>query len=213
MATLSQPRRELLAGPVLQVAPALLGGQVSANGVTVRLTEVEAYAGTRDPGSHAFRGPTPRTEVMFGPPAHLYVYFSYGMHWCCNIVCGPSGEASAVLLRAGEVVEGLDVARSRRDAGRSRPHPVRDLARGPARLASALGLNREHDGLDLLDPASPVRLEIPSSPAGQVSQGPRVGVAGEGGDPGRYPWRFWLDGEPSVSVYRPAVRRTRRTRT
>jgi DNA-3-methyladenine glycosylase len=209
--TLRLPDRADLARPVLEVAPALLGAHVSAHGVTVRLTEVEAYAGTRDPGSHAFRGPTPRTQVMFGPAAHLYVYFSYGMHWCCNVVCGPDGEASAVLLRAGEVVEGTALARGRRDAGRLRPHPERDLARGPARLAAALGLAREHDGLDLLDPASPVRLRLADDPGGPVVQGPRVGVSGEGGDAGRYPWRFWLEGEPTVSAYRPGATR-RRTR-
>lgn len=205
--------RDLLSGPVLEVAPALLGAHVSAHGVTVRLTEVEAYAGTRDPGSHAFRGPTPRTQVMFGPAGHLYVYFSYGMHWCCNVVCGPEGEASAVLLRAGEVVAGTEHARARRDAGRQRPHPARDLARGPARLASALGLDRAHDGVDLLDPAGPVSLSLPDRPTGPVRQGPRVGVSGEGGDADRYPWRFWLDGDPTVSAYRPGVRRARgRTR-
>lgn len=202
--------RELLAGPVLEVAPALLGAHVSAHGVTVRLTEVEAYAGTRDPGSHAFRGPTPRTEVMFGPPGHLYVYFSYGMHWCCNVVCGPDGEASAVLLRAGEVVEGMGPARSRRDAGRSRPHPARDLARGPARLASALGLGRPEDGADLLDPDGPVSLRLLQQHDLPVRNGPRVGVSGEGGDPLRYPWRFWIEGEETVSLYRRAVRRARR---
>ena len=209
MASSGVPGRELLARPVLEVAPRLLGAHVSAHGVTVRLTEVEAYAGTRDPGSHAFRGPTPRTRVMFGPPAHLYVYFSYGMHWCCNVVCGPDGEASAVLLRAGEVVDGMALARERRDAGRARPHPARDLARGPARLASALGLGRQHDGLDLLAPDSPVVLRLREEPAGAVRQGPRVGVSGEGGDAALYPWRFWLDGEPTVSAYRPAVPRAR----
>lgn len=201
-----------LARPVLEVARDLLGAHVTANGVTVRLTEVEAYAGMRDPGSHAFRGPTPRTQVMFGPAAHLYVYFSYGMHWCCNVVCGPDGEASAVLLRAGEVVGGTDLARGRRDAGRVRPHPERDLARGPARLAASLGLGREHDGVDLLDPAGPVRLRLPAERARPVRQGPRVGVSGEGGDADLYPWRFWIEGEPTVSVYRPGVPR-RRART
>ncbi len=204
-----EPDRDWLARPVLEVAPSLLGAHVTAGGVTVRLTEVEAYAGTRDPGSHAFRGPTPRTEVMFGPPGHLYVYFSYGMHWCCNVVCGPDGEASAVLLRAGEVVRGISSARGRRDAGRARPHPVRDLARGPARLASALGLAREHDGLDLFDASSPVQLRIATGGVGPVRQGPRVGVSGEGGDARLHPWRFWLDGDPTVSAYRPGATRGR----
>lgn len=199
----------MFAGPVLDVAPALLGGHLTAHGVTVRLTEVEAYAGTSDPGSHAFRGPTPRTEVMFGPPGHLYVYFSYGMHWCCNVVCGPDGKASAVLLRAGEVVDGMEVARSRRDAGRNRPHPARDLARGPARLASALRLGRAENGVDLLDPGGPVSLRVTDRTDLRVCRGPRVGVSGAGGDPDHYPWRFWLDGDPAVSTYRPATARRR----
>lgn len=202
--------RGFFARPVLEVAPELLGARVTAGGVTVRLTEVEAYAGTRDPGSHAFRGPTARTAVMFGPAAHLYVYFSYGMHWCANVVCGPDGEASAVLLRAGEVVRGEDLARRRRDAGRSRPVPRRDLARGPARLTACLGLTGELDGTDLLADDGPVRVEVPSVPAPDVETGPRVGVSGAGGDGTVYPWRFWLPGEPFVSTYRPAVQRRRR---
>jgi DNA-3-methyladenine glycosylase len=189
------------------VAPRLLGAVVShatADGVVaVRLTEVEAYAGPADPGSHAYRGPTPRTAVMFGPPGHLYVYFSYGMHWCANVVTGPDGSASAVLMRAGEVVQGHDLARERRPAART----DRDLARGPARLARALGLTGASDGADLR--SSAVRL-VPRSrrvPAPLVRTGPRVGVSGEGGDATRFPWRFWLDGEPTVSVYRPSVPR------
>ena len=117
---------ELLAGPVLEVAPRLLGARFEHAGVVVRITEVEAYDGPADPGSHAHRGLTPRNEVMFGPPAHLYTYFTYGMHWCCNVVTGPEGSASAVLLRAAEVVDGLDLARERRRGCRDR-----DLARGP----------------------------------------------------------------------------------
>ena len=192
-----------LSGPVLEVAPTLLGARLVAGSVAVRLTEVEAYAGEADPGSHAFRGRTPRTQVMFGPAGHAYVYFTYGMHWCVNVVTGPDGEASAVLLRAGEVVEGLDEALSRRPGVRER-----DLCRGPARLCKALGITGEHTGLDLLAPASPVRL-LPGIPAdlALVRTGPRVGVAGDGAVA---PWRFWLDGEPTVSPYRPAVRRVRR---
>src|SRR6185436_12620194 len=129
--------------PVLEVARELLGCHVSHAGVTIRLTEVEAYDGSNDPGSHAFRGLTPRTRVMFGEPGGLYVYFTYGMHFCANLVCGPVGAASAVLMRACEVVDGLDVAGSRR------PGVVgRDLARGPARLAMALGLGRDQNGID-----------------------------------------------------------------
>src|ERR1700712_4166948 len=137
---------ELLAGPVLEVAPRLLGATLTHGGVTVRLTEVEAYDGDGDPGSHAYRGMTARNEVMFGPPGHLYVYFTYGMHHCCNVVCGPEGRASAVLLRAGEVVEGLELARSRRAGVRDR-----DLARGPARLVVALGVLLAENGADVVD--------------------------------------------------------------
>lgn len=196
--------------PVLDVAPDLLGRVVrhrSEHGtVAVRLTEVEAYAGTDDPGSHAFRGPTPRTAVMFGPPGHVYVYFAYGMHWCANLVCGPVGAASAVLLRGGEVVSGVELARRRRPTSRT----DRDLARGPARLAAALALTGEHTGDDLCAAGSTLRALVgaPSVP-GRVRSGPRVGVSGAGGDAVRHPWRFWLDGEATVSPYRPAVPRRR----
>ena len=187
--------------PVLQVAPDLLGAHVSHRGVTIRLTEVEAYDGPNDPGSHAYRGLTPRTGVMFGPPGGLYVYFSYGMHWCANLVCGVEGTASAVLLRAGEVVDGLELARDRRGGITDR-----DLARGPARLAQALGLSREQNGLDVTACDSPfaVRRPGPATEAGLVRSGPRVGVSGAGGDAAQYPWRFWLEGEPTVSAYRVA---------
>jgi DNA-3-methyladenine glycosylase len=136
---------------------------------------------------------------MWGPPGRLYVYFSYGMHWCANVVTGPEGRAAAVLLRAGEVVEGLDLARAARPGVRDR-----DLCRGPARLAKTLGLDGDALGLDLLDPASPVRL-LPGTHDGTVVAGPRVGVS-LGAET---PWRFWLDGEPTVSPYRAAVRRVR----
>ena len=119
--------------------------------VSARLTEVEAYEGPDDPASHAFRGPTGRNEIMFGPPGFLYVYFVYGMHWCANIVCGPPGRPSAVLIRAGEVVAGIDAARQRRPAAKQ----DRELARGPARLAQALGLSGTDNGVDLLDPDCP----------------------------------------------------------
>ena len=195
--------RSVLAGPVEQVGPLLLGARLSHAGVVVRLTEVEAYAGESDPGSHAFRGRTPRTAVMFGPAGHAYVYFSYGMHWCLNVVTGPDGEASAVLVRAGEVVDGLAAARERRPGATDR-----DLCRGPARLCRALGVTGELDGTDLLDPDSALRL-LPGAPvdSSRVRTGPRVGVGGAGAPT---PWRFWLDGEPSVSPYRAAVQRVRR---
>ena len=182
----------LLGGPVLEVAPRLLGAVLRHGEVAVRLTEVEAYDGADDPGSHAYRGPTPRNAVMFGPPGHLYVYFTYGMHHCCNVVTGPEGRAGAVLLRGGEVVDGHDVARSRR--GRSSD---RDLARGPARLCQALDLDRRHDGADLALP--PLTLEV-GEPVTSYETGPRVGLRGA---PDR-PWRFWIPGEPTVSSYRPA---------
>lgn len=202
--------RDFLAHPVLEVAPALLGTFLHHDGVTLRLTEVEAYAGPADPGSHAYRGPTPRTQVMFGPPGHLYVYLSHGVHHCMNIVTGPDGTASAVLLRAGEVVEGQELALERRQAAVSSRVTERDLARGPGRLTRALGLGAQHDGLDLFGPGAQVELRAGTTPAGTISTGPRVGVSGEGGDGTRYPWRFWLEGEPSVSAYRPAPRRLTR---
>lgn len=195
---------------VLVVARDLLGRVVShtsADGVVaVRLTEVEAYAGESDPGSHAFRGPTPRTQVMFGPPGHAYVYFSYGMHWCMNLVCGPAGTASAVLLRAGEVVDGLDLARSRRVAARRDV----DLARGPARLTQALGVDRAQDGADVCGGGPLSVLPGEALGDGDVEWGPRVGVAGAGAPT---PWRAFLVNEPTVSAYRVGGRRspTRKT--
>ncbi len=194
-----------LSVPSLEFAPHLLGARLTHGGVTVRLTEVEAYAGEQDPGSHAFRGPTPRTQVMFGEAGHLYVYFTYGMHWCANVVCGPTGEASAVLLRAGEVVDGHEIAARRRPGIRER-----DWARGPARLARTLALDGEHSGADLLS-APGLSLLVPEQPvpAALLRTGPRVGVSGPGGDGTAYPWRFWIDGEASVSAYRPGVVRRR----
>lgn len=168
----------------------------------MRLTEVEAYGAEDDPGSHAFRGPRPRNRSMFGPPGHLYAYFTYGMHTCANVVCSPEGTASAVLLRAGEVVVGEEIARRRRA-----PAPDRDLARGPARLAVALGIALADDGADLLA-GGDWSLEAGARPAA-VSTGPRVGVSGEGGDGARFPWRFWIAGDRAVSAYRPATPRRR----
>jgi DNA-3-methyladenine glycosylase len=189
----------------LDVARDLLGAIVwrcTEDGVVqLRLTEVEAYAGEIDPASHAYRGRRPRNATMFGPPGHAYVYFTYGMHFCVNLVCSPPGHASAVLLRAGEVVDGLDLARSRRAGARDR-----DLARGPARLTQALALDRSDDGVDVCGGSG---LTVgPGEPASDavVRTGPRVGVSQGAAEP----WRFWLDGEPSVSPYRPAVMRRRR---
>jgi DNA-3-methyladenine glycosylase len=200
-------RREELAGDVVAAAVRLLGCTVEADTpdgtVAVRLVETEAYRGADDPASHSFRGPTPRNAVMFGPAGHLYVYFVYGMHFCANVTCLGDGEPGAVLLRGGDVVSDPGVARTRRPTARRDA----DLARGPARLAALLGLTREHDGLDVTDPASPVRVraDAPVDPA-RVRSGPRVGVAAAHD----VPWRFWVDGEAGVSAYRRATRAGRR---
>jgi DNA-3-methyladenine glycosylase len=192
--------RSALAVDVVDAAVRLLGCTVESDTpdgpVAVRLVEVEAYRGADDPASHSFRGRTPRNAVMFGPAGFLYVYFVYGMHFCANITALTDGEAGAVLLRAGEVVSDVGVAHARRPTARR----AADLGRGPARLASLLGLDRSANGLDVLDPSSPVRLVAgpPADPA-TVRSGPRVGVAAAH----ETPWRFWLDGNPAVSPYRP----------
>lgn len=199
--------RSFFARGVLEVAPALLGCTLEHAGVTIRLTEVEAYAGyLHDPGSHAFRGRTARTAPMFGPAGVTYVYFTYGMHWCLNLVTGPTGSAQAVLIRAGEVVKGSDVAAARRPGIRPR-----DWCRGPARLAATLALTGADTGLDFCAPSSTLVVRGPVQPVdpGRIRTGPRVGVSGAGGDVQAYPWRFWLDGEPTVSPYRAAKPRAR----
>ncbi|MFC7023056.1 DNA-3-methyladenine glycosylase [Promicromonospora thailandica] len=192
--------------PVIEVARDLLGAtlvrRTSDGVVTLRITEVEAYDGANDPGSHAFRGPTRRNETMFGEPGRLYVYRHLGLHHCANVVCGPAGTGAAVLLRAGEVTGGVALARDRRLAsGVARTD--RDLARGPARLTVALGLDLADDGADVTDPDGAVAVMPAATPA-TVLAGPRVGVSGNGGRADLFPWRFWLDDEPTVSVYRPA---------
>ncbi|MCC2662000.1 MAG: DNA-3-methyladenine glycosylase [Arthrobacter sp.] len=200
------PLREILAGDARELAPKLLGAVLTHDSregpVSVRLTEVEAYLGPEDslhpdPGSHTYRGPTPRNAPMFGPAGHLYVYFTYGMHHCTNIVCGPDGVASALLLRAGEIVDGVELAQRRRPTSKN----AADLASGPARLAKALGLTTADSGRDALAP--PFGLVLPSGPAVHVSSGPRVGVAGAGGSD-EYSWRFWITGDPTVSKYKAA---------
>ncbi len=186
----------------LSAAPLLLGAvlrRTDADGtVAVRLTEVEAYLGAQDPGSHAFRGPTPRNAPMFGPPGALYVYLSYGIHRCGNIVFSPDGEPSAVLLRAGEVVEGVDLARRRRPGVRADAH----LARGPGNLGTVMGWSLDDSGRML---GGDLQL-LPSAPADRVLQSPRTGVALPGGG-AEHPWRFHLPGEQSVSPYRASARR------
>ena len=187
---------------MLDVAPTLLGSTLRCGDVAVRITEVEAYAGPDDPGSHSHRGRTTRNAVMFGPPGHLYVYFTYGMHHCANVVCGPEGTPSALLLRAGEVVDGIGTARARRPGASDR-----DLARGPARLCKAMGIDLADYGTDLA--TGRVRLELGGPiDAARISRGPRVGLR-EAAD---LPWRFWLTDETSVSAYRPATPRRPATR-
>jgi DNA-3-methyladenine glycosylase len=199
--------RDLLAQHASVVAPLLLGGiitsDVDGRRVRVRLTEVEAYGGQgEDPGSHAFRRESPRNTTMFGPPGHAYVYFTYGMHWCLNAVAHEPDSAGAVLIRAGEVLEGVEVARQRRGA----QVRDRDLARGPARLTVALGVTGELDGVSLITGRSPLRLSLPPVPAADVVTGARTGVGGAGAST---PWRFHLRDEPTVSPYRPAQPRRR----
>lgn len=216
--TATVPDRSWFDRPVVEVARDLLGATLTRRtlegAVAVRLTEVEAYDGERDPGSHAFRGRSARNATMFGEPGHLYVYRHLGLHHCVNVVCGPTGRASAVLLRAGEVVgdgDGVRLARARRRAsGVARTD--RDLARGPARLTVALALDRSHDGADVTDPHGEVVLEVLASGGSAVRTGPRVGVSGEGGRADLFPWRFWLADESTVSDYRPASPRRRRSR-
>ncbi|HEX2235728.1 MAG TPA: DNA-3-methyladenine glycosylase [Actinomycetota bacterium] len=162
----------------------------------VRLVETEAYRGARDPGSHGFRGPTARNRSMFGPPGRLYVYFTYGMHWCVNIVCGRAGVCEAVLLRAGEPVAGVEIMRARR-GGIS---DDRLLASGPARLAEAMGITRTHDGASLLrgGTVSCARDERGAElGAGPVARTKRIGLrTGRGDD---LEWRFVVPGHPHAS--------------
>ncbi|MFD8297234.1 DNA-3-methyladenine glycosylase [Streptomyces bauhiniae] len=200
--------RDFFDRPVLEVAPDLLGRLIvrtTPDGpITLRLTEVEAYDGPNDPGSHAYRGRTPRNDVMFGPPGHVYVYFTYGMWHCMNLVCGPEGTASGVLLRAGEIVEGAELTRERRLSARN----DKELAKGPARLATALDVDRSLDGTDACATGqTPIRVLTGTPvPPEQVRSGPRTGVAGDGGV---HPWRFWVADDPTVSPYRAHVPRRR----
>ena len=178
------------------VAPELLGKLLlCADGRAARLVEVEAYMGADDPGSHAYRGPTPRTATMFGPPGGLYVYFTYGMHWCANVVCSPAGAASAVLLRAAEPLAGLELMKQARWR-RQRHQYERDLCRGPARLAEAFGITGADDGSDLVSDGGRLRLADDGFPPGSPVQATtRVGLS-RGAD---LPWRFLLQGNRWVS--------------
>jgi DNA-3-methyladenine glycosylase len=179
--------------PARLVAPDLLGAVLTVDGVAIRLTEVEAYEGETDPASHAWRGMTPRNAVMYGKAGRLYVYLSYGIHSCVNIVCDAEGVPSAVLLRAGEVVAGEETVRTRRGQV---PYPR--LASGPGNVGSALGLTTADSGLAL----NGVRASLVEGGSGPRASGPRVGISRAVDTP----WRFWLVGEPSVS---PSGRRAR----
>ena len=187
---------DFLARPSVQVAPELLGRVLVHDGpaglVAVRLTEVEAYAGPGDPGSHARNGRTPRTGVMFGPAGHLYVYFTYGMHWCCNAVCGDEGVGVGVLLRALAPLTGLDAMR----VARIKAHRDRDLCSGPARLTQAMGITGAHDGIDLVRGPEGFRIVDDGTPppAEAVASG-RVGVSHAADQP----WRWYVAGDPNVS--------------
>lgn len=172
----------LLAGPVIPAARGLLGrrlvSDIGGTRTAVVLTEVEAYDGADDPASHAYRGRTRRNTSMFKGPGTLYVYRSYGIHWCMNVVCGPAGRASAVLLRGGAPLDGVEVMTHRR--GRAAR-----LAEGPGNLTQALGVTGEHDGMSVLD--GPIRIEGAPVP-GEIVATPRVGLTHA---PDR-PWRFVL---------------------
>jgi DNA-3-methyladenine glycosylase len=229
--------REFFARPSVQVAPEVLGYVLeheTAEGlVAVELTEVEAYAGQADPASHAYRGRTARNAVMFGPPGHAYVYFTYGMYFCVNLVCLGDDTASAILLRAGRVIEGEELARARRARRRARGGSAsqdsasqdsasqdsarlaaRDLARGPGLLCQALDIDRTLDGADVCTAESPLRVRSRQTGPGtnarsaekEICSGPRVGVSAAAD----VPWRFWFDGDPTVSAYKRWVARRRK---
>ncbi|HYI61079.1 MAG TPA: DNA-3-methyladenine glycosylase [Acidimicrobiales bacterium] len=175
-----------------EVAPELLGTLLVHGERVGRIVEVEAYCGTEDPGSHAYRGPTPRTRVMFGPPGHLYVYFSYGMHWCANVVCGTDGQAGAVLLRAVAPVTGLEAMR----AARPRARRDLDLTSGPAKLCQAFGLDGAFDGADLVRSDRGVHLAVDGTPLGVApATSPRIGLSAGA----ELPWRWYVPGDPHVS--------------
>ena len=191
------PARTELAGDARAVARRLLNALLVVGDRAGRIVEVEAYRGAQDPASHAHRGPTPRNASMFGRPGLLYVYRSYGIHWCANVVAGEEGVAEAVLVRAVEPVAGIDAMR----AARGERVLDRDLANGPGKLCAALGIDGGHDGVDLLDPASPVRLlrddlRPPSRPLSTS----RIGIT----KAIEHPWRYLVPGHPGASRGRPS---------
>lgn len=187
------------------VARRLLGSTLTSQSpegvVSVWITETEAYAGADDPASHAYRGRTARTAVMFGPTGHLYVYRSHGLHWCCNVTCGEDGQAAAVLIRAGRLTDGRALAEDRRGPRATTPK----LASGPGNLARALGITGDDNGTDLSG-GSAITLNLGTElPSDLIGSGPRVGVTGA---PDR-PWRFWVLGDPTVTAYRRSPRALR----
>lgn len=185
------------------VAPELLNKLFARDdGRVGRIVEVEAYCGAEDPAAHSFRGPTPRTATMFGDGGHLYVYFSYGMHWCANIVCGRAGEGWAVLLRAIEPLSGIELMRE----ARGWPARDRDIGRGPARLAQAFGIDRTFDGADLVEGSLGIRLlDDGTPPPDDPAIGPRIGISRAI----ERPWRWHVRDNPNVSATRPASRASR----
>lgn len=197
-----------LSRPALQVAPDLVGAHLRRGEVVLELTEVEAYEGSDDPASHAFRGPTPRTRVMFGPSGHLYVYLSYGVHLAANIVCGPDQTASAVLLRSARVVAGEQVVRERRERVRrpgAAPLREHELARGPGNLGRVLGLELGDSGSTV--GGTGCDFELTDGRSGQltIASGPRVGVSLAH----EVEWRFWAAAQASVSRYARSPRAPR----
>jgi DNA-3-methyladenine glycosylase len=187
--------RRFFARHVLQVARGLVGRVLVHDGpdgrLAGRIVEVEAYGGRHDPASHAYRGPTPRSAIMFGPAGHAYVYLSYGVHHCLNIVAEPEGSAAAVLIRALEPIEGIEVMRARRSVP-----DMKAVARGPGCVTRALGLDLGHNGLDMT--AGPIVVESSAPRPGRwrLASGPRVGIRHGRGRP----WRFFLAGHPCVSA-------------
>ncbi|MDN7747286.1 DNA-3-methyladenine glycosylase [Burkholderia multivorans] len=175
------------------VAPLLLNKILaSADGRAGRIVEVEAYAGAIDPAAHTYRGKTPRNATMFGPPGHMYVYFTYGMHWCCNCVCGPDGAGTGVLIRALEPLSGIERMR----AARPPQTRDRDLCRGPARLTQAMGITGAQDGADLVRACDGFAIvDDGTAPPAHAKGGPRIGIR-VGTD---LPWRWSVPGNPYVS--------------
>ena len=181
---------DVLGGDAVEVAPRLLGATLEVGPCVGRIVEVEAYRGADDAASHARMGPTPRNTPMFGPPGVLYVYFTYGMHWCANVVTGPAGDGQAVLLRAVEPISGLDQMRTRRPKARRDV----DLTNGPAKLCAAFGIDGTHNATSLV--SGPVHLHLaPPATADEVRSGPRIGISAAVD----LPWRFWLRSSRYVS--------------